>query len=261
MNSAPNAHLACLETFFATLKTISDPRDPRGVRHDYHGMVALVFLGLLARIPFIAQIERWAKKHWHSLRAPLGFKRMKPPVDTTISRNLALLSVEDFQKAFAEFLNVILAEKTDSLAASVDGKTAKQMPDENGDPLQMLNVFVHDLKIALASWSVHGDKTNEPGCLKLHLEKLFETYPALQILTGDAIYAQRPLLEMLQEQGRDYLFQVKENQGDTLDALKVCFADSDTTEPDDVDLSKKKEKSRSEVYGVTSTMPIIFANG
>ena len=28
-----------------------------------------------------------------------------------------------------------------------------------------------------------------------HLEELFEMYPCLKLLTGDAIYAQRPLLE------------------------------------------------------------------
>jgi len=37
-------------------------------------------------------------------------------------------------------------------------------------------------------------------------------YPCLKLLTGDAIFAQRPLLEAIQEYERDYLFCVKENQ-------------------------------------------------
>ena len=119
-------------------------------------------------------------------------------MDTTISRNLARVNLQQFQDAFTEFLNLLLAEKTDSLIAAVDGKVAKQMPDENGDPLYMLNVFVHDLKVTLKQYSVRGDKTNEPGCLKKHLEKLFDTYPTLKLLTGDAIFAHRPLLEVLQ---------------------------------------------------------------
>ena len=73
----------------------------------------------------------------------------------------------------------------------------------------MLNVFVHDIKVTLEQWSVRGDKTNEPGCLKKHLEKLFETWPTLKLLTGDAIFAQRPLLEALEEYECDYLFQVR----------------------------------------------------
>jgi len=230
-----------LNTLVNVLKKSTDPRDPRGVRHDYHGVLALVFLGLLARIPYIAHIQRWAEKHWHTLRGPLGFKRNKPPVDTTISRILAEVSLKEFQNDFAEFLNAILMEDNDSLAAAVDGKAAKHFLDENGNPLLMLNVFVHDLKVTLNQWSVRGDKTNEPGCLKVHLEELFQQYPALQLLTGDAIFAQRPLLEVLKKHGCEYLFQLKENQGDTFDAVTYCFQDAATSKPDDISYGKKKQ--------------------
>jgi hypothetical protein len=87
-----------------------------------------------------------------------------------------------------------------TITASVDGKSfnrysvkkaAKQIKDAEGHPILMLNVFAHTLKVHLASWSVKGDKTNEPGCLKQHLEELFDLFPCLKLLTGDAIYAQR----------------------------------------------------------------------
>lgn len=161
MNFTHNAQAALLQTLANAFCKISDPRDPRGVRHDFHGMTVIVFLGMLARMNYIAHIQRWATKHWHFLRGPLGFKRTKPPVDTTFSRNLAHVSVEEFQAAFAEFLNTVLHETNDHLTAAVDGKAAKAMIDENGDPLLMLNVFVHDLKVVLDQWSIHGDKTNE----------------------------------------------------------------------------------------------------
>ena len=241
MNSSPNAPSALLATLANAFRKIQDPRDPRGVRHDFQGMVILIFLGMLARISKIAHIQRWAKKHWHALYAPLGFKRMHPPDETTFSRNLARVDVQQFQDAFAEFLNLLLSEKTDSLTAAIDGKVAKQMPDKNGDPLYMLNVFVHDLKVTLEQYSVRGDKTNEPGCLKIHLAKLFDTYPALKLLTGDAIFAQRPLLEALKEHECDYLFQVKENQGKVLEQMKLVFEDAPKQEPSDINVSKKRE--------------------
>ena len=246
-----------LDKLADVFKKIKDPRDPRGVRHDFHGMVALIFLGLLARLPYIAHVQRWAKRHWHVLRQPLGFKRTKPPVDTTFSRNLAGVSVAEFQAALAEFLNVILMENNDSLTAAVDGKAAKAMPDENGDPHLMLNVFVHDFKIVLEQWSVRGDKTNEPGCLKMHLEKLIETYPGLKLLTGDAIFAQRPLLEVFREIGCDYLFQVKQNQGDAYEATVTTFANASDETVKDICHSKKKERSRSGNYGTTLRTPIM----
>jgi hypothetical protein len=261
MNTSSNTS-ASLLTLVKVFKKSVDPRDPRGIRHDYHGTLILVFLGLLARLPYMAHIQRWGARYWDILREPLGFKREKPPVDTTISRILAKTSLKELQDAFADFLNAILMEDNDTLVAAVDGKTAKQSFDENGDPIHMLNVFLHDIKVTLNQWSVRGDKTNEPGCLKLHLEELFDKYPALKLLTGDAIFAQRPLLEILKKHGCDYLFQVKANQGDTHEAVKLCFQGAETIEPDYVDYgksyAKKKGTLTSENSGATSTMPITF---
>jgi len=56
------------------------------------------------------------------------------------------------QTAFAAFLNAILPEET--LVGAVNGKAAKQMKDENGDSLLMLNVFAQTVKLHLASWTV-----------------------------------------------------------------------------------------------------------
>ena len=53
----------------------------------------------------------------------------------------------------------------------------------------------------------------------------------LQLITGDAIFAQRPLIKMIRQLDKDYLFQIKGNQGDTLDALENCFANANERPP------------------------------
>lgn len=60
--------------------------------------------------------------------------------------------------------------------------------------------------------------------MRRRLEELIANFPVLKLLTGDAIFAQRPLAELLNGRGIDYLFQIEANQGDTLDALTNCFA-------------------------------------
>ena len=77
-----------------------------------------------------------------------------------------------------------------------------------------------------------------------HLKELFEMYPCLKLLTGDAIFAQRPLLEALQEYHCDYLFQVKDNQPKVLAKMKVLFNDAEHQKPDDV-LPRKKRRLQS----------------
>jgi hypothetical protein len=217
---------------------ISDPRSKRGTYQPLAGILALTFLGLLAGQNYFTHICRWAKNHWKTLKSPLGFESKKPPNRTTISRLLAKISLDEMQEAFAVFLSQLLQDKT--LTVAIDGKVAKQMLDEEGEVLQMLNAFVHDMRVVLWEWSVKGNKTNEPGCLKKHLGELLLQFPLLKILTGDAIFAQRPLLEVLKNHRVDYVFQVKENQPEVLDAVKETFRERQSKEPAAQSRSKKK---------------------
>jgi hypothetical protein len=240
MSTFPSAPPA-LALFAQCIKKVPDPRSKQGTSHPCSTLLAVLFLGLLAQVSSPAEIARWTKRHFAQLSKFLRFGKikgeLKSPCDNTFTRVLKKLSHSDLQQAFSEFLNALLQDT--SLVAAVDGKVAKQMKDENDDPILMLNVFVHKLKLHLASWSVRGDKTNEPACLTKHLEELFSMYPCLKLLTGDAMFAQRPLLEALQEYHCDYLFQVKSNQPKILEKVKVIFKDAEYQQPDDV-LPRKK---------------------
>jgi hypothetical protein len=249
-----------LEQLAEVFSQVTDPRKPRGVRHPFPAILSLVFLGLLARITEMAVVTRWAAVHWDELKRPLGFTREKPPCDTTISRALAKLSLTEFRHAFSLWLKSVLADRQGRWAAAIDGKTCCQGLDANGSPVQMLNVFLQQAKLALDQWSIGGDKTNEPGSLKNHLSELLTAYPALQLLTGDAIYAQRPLVELLKAEGCDYLFQIKANQPDVLDALKVCFAEASQSKPAHEVAEKRGSITKPGGCGSTWTTPSISAS-
>jgi hypothetical protein len=253
----PSSVLAGLGAIFSQ---ITDPRKKRGVRHPFSGVVSLVFLGLLGRITEMAVLVRWADAHWEDLREPLGFTREKPPCDTTISRILAKLSLAEFQEAFSTWLKSALADHRERWTPAIDGKTCRQGLDADGSPVQMLNVFLHAVKVTLDQWSIGDDKTNEPGSLKYHLAELLAAYPALQLLTGDAIFAQRPLLEVLAGQGRDYWFQIKANQPQVFNALQLCFAEAASQRPAHETATKRGDIAKSAGFGSTSTRPIISAS-
>jgi len=212
-------------------------------------MVVLMLLGMLGRIREMEVLVRWAVTHWDQLREPLGFNRDSPPCATTISRTLAQCSVAQFQEVFSQWLQARLAEQPTEGVVAVDGKTAKQGVDDNGSPLHMLNVFVHDLQAVVAQWSVGAEKTNEPTLLKRHLAELLDTYPALRLLTGDALFAQRSLAEMLCARGCDYLLQIKANQADTLEALQSCFALATERPPAAETIDKKGAWKMFAAYG------------
>ncbi len=68
-------------------------------------------------------------------------------------------------------------------------------------------------------------------------------YPSLKLLTGDAIYAQRPLLEAIQEYHRDYLVQIKDNQSNTHDQMKRVFHNAVNEPVSDQTVTKLLEAS------------------
>jgi len=246
----PTTALHCLSEVFLQ---VPDPRSPRGIRHPFAGILSLVFLGMLARIRELAELQFWATIHWEELKDPLGFDSDQPPHATTISRALANFSLVDFQTAFGDWLQTAIDAPEEISVVAVDAKTCRQGYDAEGSPVQLLNVFAHQAKLTLAQWSVRGEKTNEPGVLRGRLESLLKQYPMLRLITGDAIYAQRPLAELLVDSNIDYLLQVKKNQGNLCDALKNCFAKE--LPPDVETIEKKVAVSKLVACGAIWTTP------
>lgn len=209
------------DSLLAAFAQLTDPRHRRGVRHPFAGLLALTFLGLLCRQADFAAIARWARRHWDQLREPLGFTFAYAPHATTLSRAAARYSLEEFRTVLASWLAGVLGDG--ALAAAVDGKTSKQARDGDGDPIHVLNVFAHEAKLCLADWPVGGEKATEPDVLRAHLDELFAAYPALRVLTGDALFCQRPLARAIIEAGRDYVLAVKENQPELHEAARTAF--------------------------------------
>ena len=233
---------APLVTLLDAFSQIDDPRKPRGVRHPSTSLLALSFLGLLCRQTDLASIPRWAKDHGRTLKDALGFTRKKPPHATTISRALTRCSLEQFRDVFAGWLTS-RPQIAAALTAAVDGKTSKQGHDEKGDPIHMLNVFAHDLNLCLAQFPVTDGKPTEPQALKHGLRELLDLYPFLRLFTGDALFCQRPLAQVLLEADRDFLFAVKDNQPELLEAIKTSFHDAAEQTPDAKTVEKKGMRS------------------
>jgi hypothetical protein len=217
---------------------IPDPRCKRGVRHPFSGMLALVFLGLLARIRELARLQDWAARHWAELQEPLGFDSPHPPHATTLSRVLARFTLADFHQAVGRWLLTTVQDPNELSVAAVDAKTACQSY-ENGQPVQILSVFAHRAKLVLAQWAVQAEKTNEPHVLLNHWDELLREFPMLRLLTGDAIYTQRHLADILSRSPCDYLLQVKKNQGDLYEAMVSSFTQA-PTRPADAETVEKK---------------------
>jgi hypothetical protein len=237
------------DSLLGAMQELPDPRKRR--RHPFAGLVSLTLLGLLCRQMDFLSIARWADDHWQQLRGPLGFTFDYAPHNTTLSRACARFDLDTFRRSLFAWL-LGLVEMPEPLVAAVDGKTSKQSHDADGDPIHVLNVFAHDLKVCLAQWKVGDGKETEPEVLKAHLGELFEAYPALQLLTGDALFAQRPLAELIVARGKDYLLAIKDNQPDLLEATRTALA---AETPETADAATREKKGATWSSGGSGSIP------
>ena len=228
-------------SLFESLERIPDPRRRRGVRHPFQALLRLTVLGLVSGQTTMAHIAWYGKLHWPMLREPLGFERDEAPHATTISRALAGVPFAQLQGALLDWMVGVVSDG--ELAAAVDGKWAKQSRDAGGQPLAMVNVLAHDLKLCLAQWPL-AERRYEPAVLRSHLAELFQRYPGLELLTMDALYAEQGLCQAIVSYGRDYLVRVKGNRPATQRALSTGFAEGELGDPQARTVSKRGVKSR-----------------
>lgn len=227
---------------FECIKDIPDPRKKRGVRHPFQSVLKLILLGFTCRLVAIEHMVSFFDPIWGQLKGSLGFNRPKPPDPTTIRRIINGLKAEQLQQAFGQWISELVAGQ--SIVASVDGKAMKNVKGGDGTALMLVNVFAHDLKLALAEYSIKA-KEGEPTVLREALAQLFDQYPGLKILVGDAAFAGRELNEAIISLGRDYVAQIKDNQPKLKKHLEDWFREKIvSTQPAATEIKKKVRRRK-----------------
>lgn len=232
---------------FECLRGIPDPRKKRGIRHPFQPVLKFILLGFTCRLVAIEHMVSFFKPIWGQIKGPLGFNRPNPPDPTTIRGMLNGIKPEQLQEAFGQWTSELIGNKV--FMASVDGKAMRNVKGENGLALMLVNVFAHDLKLALAEYPIRA-KEGEPTVLREMLAPLFEQYPGLKILVGDAAFAGRELNEAIISLGRDYIAQIKENQPRMKKLLEEWFQTKIPKEvPAAVEIKKKVSRRTMGVVG------------
>lgn len=204
-----------------SLEEVTDPRDPRGVRHPVPALLKATLLGLLAGKTCTEHIAAYIAEHWDEVADPLGFTRWHPPGGDTYRRVLGQIDSGRLARAFENWMSHCLRGQT--LVASVDGKASRGVAGEHpGRALNVLNVFAHDMQVVLAQWPLEN-KQGESTTLKANLSGLLEKYPGLSLLTADAGFSGRNLAQALVDLHLNYLVRVKGNQPDVEEAMIFWF--------------------------------------
>jgi hypothetical protein len=189
------------------LRTLTDPRQRRGVRHPLVCIVAIATCACLAGARSFEAMAQWAKELSRDALKRLGGTRPKPPSEKCLRLTLQRLDGVALDRQLGAWL--ARHNLRPGKAVAVDGKTLRGAHDGPQPAPRLLSAVLHQQGIVIAQHPVE-DKTNEIPCLPPLLDAL-----PLQgvVVTADALHTQTETARYLvEDKHADYLFTVKENQ-------------------------------------------------
>jgi len=222
----PPSHEASLLEVFSK---IPDPRSTLGRRHKLSSLLGLLVVGFAAGHNTMTAIVAFGRAN-PSLRRRLGFTHAKSPSQSTYCRLFEKLAIEELRRALLDWFQAAVKDYKGTVA-SVDGKSMRGTEDH------YLHVFLQDYWHLVDLFEV-SSKQNEHSAFEKDLDAFLVRQPWISLLTFDAIFCQHKIAEKLVSNGKKAIFQVKDNQRETLNRLRRFFSSLPKEEPD----SRTEEK-------------------
>ena len=212
-----------MQRFKTAFERLPDPRADNA-RHDLLEVLFIALAAVLCGADGCSEMEEFGQSKEGLLRLFLRLEHGIPSHDT-FSRVFRLLKPEAFEAAFRRFMAAFAKANGFKLTGvvAVDGKALRGAYERGGraTPLQLVNVFAVDARMALAQQKAVG-RNETAGALEV-LELL-----SLEgcIVTADALHCHRAFAAAVCERGGDYVLAIKANRGRLFTAVTQQFARS-----------------------------------
>jgi len=215
-----------LQALVERLQTLTDKRDPRGIRYPLDVLLLVAVLAKLSGSSRLEPLADWARLRAAELAPLLGLKRPTMPHQRTWSRVFgAAVDVDQLEQVVREFFqeqrHSADVPARGSIVLAVDGKTLRgTIPSGQTRGVHLVAAYLPESGVVLAQVAVDR-KENEMVAVPKLLRHVDLTG---MVVVGDAMQAQRALSIQVVEAGGDYLWFVKENQPTLLADLELLFA-------------------------------------
>jgi hypothetical protein len=218
------------KTLLSFLASIPDPRSRHGRRHPLSAILALVCCAIMCGAKSYAAIAQWGQDQDIALMHQLGFTR-KPPTMGGIRKVLLALNAKAFEGVLTQWAESLLGGPTSTElvpleAFAIDGKTARGSFDGLEKAVHLLSLVAHKSGLTLAQTPVPNGGENKTNEHKTALRLLQDIVLKGRLVTGDAMFCQRDLSQLILDRDGHYLWFVKENQPTLLQDIKTAFAAS-----------------------------------
>jgi predicted transposase YbfD/YdcC len=224
-----------LRRLFERWEGVTDLRKPKGLRYPLPALLSIAVLAKLAGQQQPEAIADWARLRVRPLCRLFGLWRHDMPVAKTWNRVFGQgLDADELGHIVYDFLyeSFHSPPPAGSLCACIDGKTLRGTiwaGDSQG--VHLLAVYLPHDGLVLAQMQIDA-KANEIAAAP---QLLRQVDLEGQVITGDAMFAQRTLSLQIVAAGGDYIWEVKGNQPALQEEIVTLFeppeSDTETERP------------------------------
>jgi predicted transposase YbfD/YdcC len=209
-----------MEGLAACFEDLADPRTGNAGRHDLVEIMVIALCTVLSGGQYASDMALFAREKEGFLRQFLGLENGLPSHDT-FSRVFRLLDPEQFRACFQKFMGKF-SQACEGVIA-LDGKVLRRSFDKASgkSPLHMVSAWGCEQRLVLGQIATDA-KSNEITAVP-KLLKLLSLKGA--IVTVDALNCQRAIAQQIIDQGGDYAFALKGNQGTLYEDVCVFLDD------------------------------------
>ena len=193
-------------TLFAALETIPDHRTKKGRRFPLAAIVTITLAAMLSGANDLMAIARWGRRLSPTALQALGVskKRKKAPCHATYHYVFQSISADDLKTA----LGTLVKMEGGLGHVAIDGKRLRGSQHDTSPGVHMLNAFSTTLQAVVGSLVVPPDSGEVIEALEL-----IKSLPLKgAVVTGDAAFTFKPIVEAIQAGGGSYFLFVKANQ-------------------------------------------------
>jgi len=237
-----------IEAFTTHFGELSDTRQSAKVTYPLEDILFITLCGVVAGAEGWSDIRDYADGHigWFQQH---GYLRDGVPVDDTIARTISRIDPEQFRVCFINWMQAV-HESTEGQLIAIDGKTLRSSY-QRGDrqsTIHMVNAFACTNKVVLGQVKT-SEKSNEITAIP----ELFQLLDVQDTLVSiDAMGCQTSIAEQIVEQGGDYLFTLKSNQGKLCKAVEDAFTETREAPLGGLTFEQKRGRIEARTYHVLS---------
>lgn len=208
-------------SLYEKLEGIKEPRDPRGRKYEMPYILTLIIIGFLIGKTDFVNMEHVFKLRQNEIKSIFGKKYRGIPSHDTFSRVMRLIEENEMTYAILDWMSAIVHNKGAHIA--IDGKGVRAAAEKvrKQETPYVINAIHAGYKFVIGQLKI-DEKTNEITGIP-DLIRLLDIKDT--VITIDAIGTQTAIANKILAQGGHFVLPVKQNQGNTQDAISLYMND------------------------------------